>query len=489
MKKIKISDLPLYNSLKGLFVMGTNAENQSVKVGLEYLDNTIERATKDAKAAKEEVRGKVNTITFTPQEDMVVANIFRDDNMQFGTGIMLPAATQDKAGVMTAKDKKTIDRVSTLNVFDTGNFILTPLPKGYTPCEYLQSNGGYVDTGVVANAPVKLWGRFSTPPAPSDSDYGLLGACKGNTRLYLAHCYVGKYLYGYNALYPIKDNKGGNVAILTRLSPDEQYAQCDETIVQKTDAAAVSLDINMYLFAVNVDGSARYFAPAETRLMSCKIYSAGFAAQGEVFLDMKRDFVPCLNPEKVAGLYDLVEGKFYTSANDKAFTAVPVDKGDKELLYNCYEQNLLDNVKSKTNRFYSVATFNIPPHLRGRRISFSAKVIGDVVDGVDVVKKYGVCADAYTTKRESGFVWPNSLFNQVCIPDADGYIHYDNLVTGETSMQIMLYTYHHLRINTKDADNPLVTLSEPMLTVTPAAKQFEPPLRLWGKPSWLFKYQ
>lgn len=114
MKKIKISDLPLYNSLKGLFVMCTNAENQSVKVGLENIDNTIERATKDAKAAKEEVRGKVNTITFTPQENMVVANVFRDDNMQFGTGIMLPAATQDKAGVMTAADKKELSKIQTI---------------------------------------------------------------------------------------------------------------------------------------------------------------------------------------------------------------------------------------------------------------------------------------------------------------------------------------------------------------------------------------
>ena len=114
MKKIKISDLPLYNSFKGLFVMGTNAENQSVKVGLENIDNTIERATKDAKAAKEEVRGKVNTITFTPQENMVVANVFRDDNMQFGTGIMLPAATQEKAGVMTAADKKELAKVQAI---------------------------------------------------------------------------------------------------------------------------------------------------------------------------------------------------------------------------------------------------------------------------------------------------------------------------------------------------------------------------------------
>lgn len=351
-------------------------------------------------------------------------------------------------------------------------YILTPLPKGYTPCKYLLSNGGYIDTGVMADAPVKMWGVFA---GPSAGDYSILAARKGNTRLYLAHVYEGKYQYGYDRLYPIRYNDGGDTAIITRLRADEQFAQCDTTIVQATDAANISLNLSLYLFACNYNGTAAFIAPAETRLTSCKIYGAGFAAQGEIFISMARDFVPCLNSDGVAGLYDLVEGKFYTSANDKAFTAVPIDKGDKELIYDSYALNLLDNVESKTNRSYSVATFNIPAHLRGQKLSFSAKVTGELVDGVDVVKKYGVFADAYTTKRKGGFVWPNSL--KLCIPDAGGYIHYDNLDTGETSVVLYVYTYHHLCIKTKDADNPLVTLSEPMLTITPTAKPFEPPLK------------
>lgn len=351
-------------------------------------------------------------------------------------------------------------------------YILTPLPQGYTPCKYLQSNGGYIDTGVMADAPVKMWGVFA---GPSAGDYSILAARKGNTRLYLAHVYGGKYQCGYGNLLPIRDNKGGDTTILTRLRADEQFGQCDTTIVQATDAANISLNLSLYLFACNYNGTAAFIAPAETRLTSCKIYSAGFAAQGEIFISMARDFVPCLNSDGVAGLYDLVEGKFYTSANDKAFTAVPVDKGDKELIYNSYELNLLDNVESKTNRYYAVATFNIPAHLRGHKLSFSAKVAGKLVDGVDVVKKYGVFADAYTTKRNGSFVWPNGL--KLCIPDADGYIHYDNLDTGETSVVLYVYTYHHVRIKTEDADNPLVTLSEPMLTITPTAKPFEPPLK------------
>ena len=351
-------------------------------------------------------------------------------------------------------------------------YLLTPLPKGYTPCKYLLSNGGYIDTGVMADAPVKMWGVFA---GPSAGDYSILAARKGNTRLYLAHVCGGKYQYGYGNYLPIRYNDGGDTAIITRLRADEQFGQCHNTIVQATDAANISLNLSLYLFACNYNGTAAFIAPAETRLTSCKIYGAGFAAQGEIFLDMKRNFVPCLNSDGVAGLYDLVEGKFYTSANDKAFTAVPIDKGDKELIYDSYALNLLDNVESKTNRFYSVAQFNIPAHLRGHKLSFSAKVTGGLVDGVDVVKKYGVFADAYTTKRNGSFVWPNGL--KLCIPDADGYIHYDNLDTGETSVVLYVYTYHHVRIKTEDADNPLVTLSEPMLTITPTAKPFEPPLK------------
>jgi hypothetical protein len=46
MKKVKISELPLYNSMKGLFTLGTDKDNRSVKVSLEFVE------TKTAEAAK-----------------------------------------------------------------------------------------------------------------------------------------------------------------------------------------------------------------------------------------------------------------------------------------------------------------------------------------------------------------------------------------------------------------------------------------------------
>ena len=51
MKKIKISELPLYQSLKGLFVMGTDVNNRSVKVNLEFIDTETTKAVQDAETA------------------------------------------------------------------------------------------------------------------------------------------------------------------------------------------------------------------------------------------------------------------------------------------------------------------------------------------------------------------------------------------------------------------------------------------------------
>ena len=389
-------------------------------------------------------------------------------------------ANTSTPGLMSATDKEKLDGLSA-NMLD--KYILTPLPKGYTPCKYLQSNGGYIDTGVMGDAPQKMQGMFT---APSAGEYSLLAARKGDTWLSLASVAAGKYQYGYGALAPIKDNGGGESNVTVDLRADAQAGEVNGTKVSGTAAQNVALNLPLYLFACNHDGTAEQIAPTTTRLTSCKIFAAGFAANSEIFLSLKRDFVPCLNPEKVAGLYDLVEGKFYTSANDKAFTAVAIDKGDKELLYNCYEQNLLSSVASVTNREYSLATFDIPPYLRGRRLSFSAKITGGLVDGVDVVKKHGVLIDVYTNTRTKSFVWPNGL--KTCIPDENGYIHYDNLQTGETSVVLYVYGFYRIRLKTLKADNPFLTLSEPMLTATPTAKPFEPPVSKWFLPTWLHKY-
>lgn len=55
MKKNKVSELPLCKSFKGLFTLGTDANNRSCKVSLEFVEEAADAAT-SAKTATEEAR-------------------------------------------------------------------------------------------------------------------------------------------------------------------------------------------------------------------------------------------------------------------------------------------------------------------------------------------------------------------------------------------------------------------------------------------------
>lgn len=61
---------------------------------------------------------------------------------------------------------------------------------------------------------------------------------------------------------------------------------------------------------------------AKARLYSCKIYDDGV---------LVRDFIPCMNPYSVYGLYDVVNDQFYGSSSSSTFLGGPfttINKGD-----------------------------------------------------------------------------------------------------------------------------------------------------------------
>lgn len=58
-KKVKISELPLADTLKGLYTIGVDALNRSVKVSLEFVEKAVDKANaaadKAQKAAEQDV--------------------------------------------------------------------------------------------------------------------------------------------------------------------------------------------------------------------------------------------------------------------------------------------------------------------------------------------------------------------------------------------------------------------------------------------------
>ncbi|MBR3086358.1 MAG: hypothetical protein IKH04_08145, partial [Kiritimatiellae bacterium] len=80
----------------------------------------------------------------------------------------------------------------------------------------------------------------------------------------------------------------------------------------------VNLHLNLYVFACNLSGPAKWFSKG--KLYELKIWKKN-AQSGE--LDLIRHYLPCIKDGR-AGLYDKVEGKIYYSFSGDNFVAGPV---------------------------------------------------------------------------------------------------------------------------------------------------------------------
>ena len=89
MKKVKISELPLFNNLKGLFVIGTDNLNRSVKVSLEFVEEQTTAAVGraddatakalTAKTATEQATAECKTATANADKATTAANKAKSD--------------------------------------------------------------------------------------------------------------------------------------------------------------------------------------------------------------------------------------------------------------------------------------------------------------------------------------------------------------------------------------------------------------------------
>ena len=76
------------------------------------------------------------------------------------------------------------------------------------------------------------------------------------------------------------------------------------------ETATGQATLNLYLFAVNNFGSANFNITA--KLYSCQIYDSE---------TLVRNFIPCINPEGMVGLFDAVGFAFYGNLGTGSFTA------------------------------------------------------------------------------------------------------------------------------------------------------------------------
>ena len=192
------------------------------------------------------------------------------------------------------------------------------LPEGYQQVKYLESlKGAYIDTGLAALPGDKLI-LYST--ATSNATMSMMGSGSSNTsndRVQAHHVlYRGYTLRFFGQLCDyVTIPMGQMTTFLFDLEKGMGYI--DGKLVLEQQPEVLPTDDNIYLFVKNANGKADLeFAG------SCRIYGYKHYRNGALV----RDMIPCCREsDGVYGLYDLVNGKFYTKSGEGSLAYEPLE--------------------------------------------------------------------------------------------------------------------------------------------------------------------
>lgn len=192
-------------------------------------------------------------------------------------------------------------------------YVPSDFEKNYTAVEYIQSTGTqYIDTGFMPNQDTKVvMDVQSVGVNESVTGQALFGARNGTAYRYFLfwHRTKAEYYFQYNNASTVVDSERLTERMVVTM--DRNNLTMGDAFSVSTTYAAFECAQNLYLFAINLDGTADYFGV--NRVYSCQIYDNG---------TLVRDFVPCYRKSDGAvGLYDMVGKKFYANAGSGVFFA------------------------------------------------------------------------------------------------------------------------------------------------------------------------
>ena len=186
----------------------------------------------------------------------------------------------------------------------TGEFLYSITE--YTPLEYIESDGTqYVDTGFKPNQNTRIVCQLDiTPNSGETIPFG--SADSGSSGYYYPDYTGSKWYYCYGTQIVstgiatttgLKIDLNKNTVIIN----DNSFSSTTQTF---TGTYPISL------FAVNIGGNVGYHTTM--KLYSCKIYNDSI---------LVRDYIPVLDFNGIACLFDKVESKFYYNSASSQFVA------------------------------------------------------------------------------------------------------------------------------------------------------------------------
>lgn len=259
------------------------------------------------------------------------------------------------------------------------------VPAGYTEVEWIQSSGTqYIDTNFKPDSETTVNIAFQTSSAPDNLNDTL--PVYGTATDYNSSAFEFWTLSGGFATYGSQDYKS-NLGITTGKKHTVSQAKnvltvdgTSYTFTKQTFTAPYSL----LLFATHRSGGIKICASAANlKIYSCEIYNNG---------TLVRNFIPAKNSGGTIGLYDTVNGAFYTNAGTGAFTAgAEIGKiEDREwqegdVLYRPQWTTYLDNVQRLRDAYYTLAETGELPKPGDKLGYVGANTIEKVLADIDLL--------------------------------------------------------------------------------------------------------
>lgn len=192
------------------------------------------------------------------------------------------------------------------------------LPAEFQEVEYLESSGTqYIDSGYVPKLETKLQVKSSLNNTGTTHDGCLLGTRNSPQEQFLIwfndnnnNINISPRIRKINNIVYANFNYDEKIVVIF----DKNGAIINGTTYSITPPTSLTISHNLTIFALNDNGTidSRYFTG---KLYELKLWDNSV---------LIRNFVPCYRKaDNVAGLYDLVNGVFYTNAGTGSFVVGP----------------------------------------------------------------------------------------------------------------------------------------------------------------------
>jgi hypothetical protein len=182
------------------------------------------------------------------------------------------------------------------------------LPSGYKELEYIENtSNAYINTGVANKLDYSIKVKFKFNSF-TNSNFVVCGSWAANNTSKTAYApsYNSiRFLVGDTLLATITSDTSIHEVEYDRMS---RLGYIDG--VSTNNRATKNNNLNIYLFAQSGNAQMQNF---HGNIYYVKIEGASLI----------REFIPCINPNNIVGMYDTVNGVFYSSPNGTAFIAGP----------------------------------------------------------------------------------------------------------------------------------------------------------------------